>query len=153
MDQQEAHITSLIEADHKQLRLAIGALAQEMDEEVAPEAFSGWKLDFLWQLRDFQNQLLKHFDLEEENGFLGDVLRQAPRFRHIVDQLEEEHQKIIADVNHIISVLKSIEGSASSKLPRVRERIRALIALFEAHESAENDLIQHIYYQDYGVGD
>jgi hypothetical protein len=153
MDQQEAHIAALIDEDHEQLKLNVNALVEEMDKEIAPGAYTRWKLGFLWRLRDFQNQLLKHFDLEEEDGLLDDILRQAPRFRHAVEQLEEEHRKITADLDHIVAVVKSIDSAASSKLPRVRERVRALIATFEAHESTESRIIQHVYYQDYGVGD
>ncbi|MFQ5568440.1 MAG: hemerythrin domain-containing protein [Rhodothermales bacterium] len=153
MEKHEAVIAARIEDDHRRLKQSMDAMVAEIAREISPEEYATWKLDILSKLRDFQNQVLKHFDLEEENGFLDDVLRLAPQHRRRVERLEKEHRKINADLNHIVSVVKNVESPTSVKIERVREQLRALIEVFEAHESAEHDLMQSVYYQDYGVGD
>ena len=120
-----------------------------------PEAtsFKSWKIELLWQLRDFHNQLQKHFDLEESGGFNEELARLAPHLVSKVEHLEEEHLKIISDLNHILGVLKGIEHVGSSKIDRVKCRVEGLVSFIRAHETAEHDVIQEAYYQDYGVGD
>ena len=48
MDRNEAHILARIEEDHIELKKRMLALVADMDRVVEPEAFTIWKLDFLW---------------------------------------------------------------------------------------------------------
>ncbi len=153
MYNQEEDIAARIDEDHKQLRACMEALVAELEGEIDPDKFLQWKLDFLLRLRDFQNQLQKHFDLEEEGGYMQDVMHLAPQFAFRLENLQEDHRKIIADLNHIISVLKGIDHLSPTQIARIRQRIYELLELFKKHEAAENCLIQDIYMQDYGRGD
>ena len=146
-------ITAKVEEDHARLKACMASLADEIEREEVPADFTAWKLELLWQLRDFHNQLMKHFDLEEVGGFMADVLRMAPRHANQVVHLEEEHRKIVSDLNHILAEVKRAESMASSQWRRVRVRVEDLFGVIRAHEASEYELMQDVFYQDYGVGD
>ena len=142
-----------IENDHKALHKALNQIDNAFEEIPDTTTFKTWKIELLWQLRDFLNQLQKHFDLEESGGFNEELSRIAPQLLSKVEHLEEEHLKIVSDLTHILGVLKAVHHPDSGKLERVQHRVEALTAFIRAHEAAEHAIIQEAYFQDYGVGD
>ncbi len=153
VNKSDQDLANRVNQEHEDLRSAIDRLLTLFDRKIEPDGFVGWKLDLLWQLRDFQNQLQKHFDLEEDGGYNADLIRIAPHLAPKVFNLEEDHRKIVSDLTHILGILKGVEGEQSPMLPRVKDRTNELLKFILAHESEENAIIQEAYYQDYGVGD
>jgi len=142
-----------VENDHHALLDTLKQLDSAFEEIPERDDFTNWKLQRLWQLRDFQNQLQKHFDLEESGGYNEELRRMAPQLSSRIEHLEEDHLKITSDLNHILDVLKLIQHVDSAKLERVKCRVEGLVSFIRRHESEENDVIQEAYYQDFGVGD
>jgi len=153
MNKSDKDLANRVDQEHEELRDAIDRLSTLFDRKVESDGFVGWKLDLLWQLRDFENQLQKHFDLEEDGGYNADLVRIAPHLAPSIAHLEEDHRKIISDLDHILDTVKSVENETSPMLPRARKRIDALLSFIREHEAEENAIIQEAYYQDYGVGD
>lgn len=142
-----------IESDHKALHKALERIDHAFDEVPNRTNFKNWKIELLWQLRDFLNQLQKHFDLEESGGFNEDMARIAPQLLPKLEHLEEEHLKIVSDLTHILDVLKSVDHPDSGRLERVKHRVETLAEFIRTHEAAEHAIIQEAYFQDYGGGD
>ena len=153
MTKHDQDLARRIESDHKNLHESLDNLDGVFDRNYEEGGFAVWKLDRLWQLRDFQNQLQKLFDLEEDGGYNEDLIRLAPHLASQVAHLGEDHRKIISDLYHILDVLKKVVDEHSPNIARVRERIEVLVEFIRGHESKENAVIQEAYYQDYGVGD
>ena len=128
-----------IEKDHEDLKSSISRIEVIFDQQAEAEDFSSWKIDLLWQLRDFLNQLQKHFDLEEDGGYNTDLVLVAPHLAPQVAHLEEDHRKITSDLNHILDIVKRIDNERSSMLPRVRERIDSSKVLISHHLSLAGD--------------
>ena len=147
------NLASRIEQDHNELRTWIDQIGVLFDSRPDEGDFLSWKIDVLWQLRDFQNQLQKHFDLEEDGGYNTDLIQIAPRLSTQVAHLEEDHRKIISDLNHILDNMKRINEVQSPMILRIKDRVDALLFFIKDHESKENAIIQEAYYQDFGIGD
>lgn len=145
-------MNQLVESDHKALLKALSDLETAF-EHPDTEMFGEWKLERLWQLRDFLNQLQKHFDLEETGGFNEKMSRTAPHLVAQIEHLEEDHLKITSDLTHIIDVLKGVYQPDSPKLQRVHSRVQDLVQFIRVHEAAETDIIQEAFYQELGAGD
>lgn len=148
-----ATLAERIDQDHRRLRSALAQLLVVLEEPIPEGSFLEWKLEFLSRLRAFQHNLLVHFDLEEEGGFMDTVVRVAPQYARQVEQLLEEHASILKDLERSIEIFKGADSPVSSRLHRVRERVRELITVHEAHESVEHELLQNVYNQDLGTGD
>jgi hemerythrin-like domain-containing protein len=128
----------------------MGKLQIALQQNVSAKEFADWRLGFLWQMRDFKNKLLKHFDLEEEGGFMGDVVAAAPHSEGKVRQLRNEHAQIILTLDDILACLKNIKYTESERLKAIRENIDELVANLRQHEEDEHRLMQRTYYREYG---
>ncbi|NNE45730.1 MAG: hemerythrin domain-containing protein [Rhodothermales bacterium] len=152
MADKKSNIASRIEEEHASLRQLMKVIGESVGRD--PEGdFGEWKLELIWTLRDFQNELVKHFDLEEDGGFMDDVIRKAPQESKKAEVLEMEHREFLDELDSITDVLKQMNEQNTSALPTVRERVLALINKLHDHEASERDLIYTVYFQDIGVGD
>ncbi|NOX36847.1 MAG: hypothetical protein GXO78_04845 [Calditrichaeota bacterium] len=153
MEARKTDITLKIEKEHEALKQLMNTIIQEMHQPIPEDGFDAWKLEFVWRLRDFRNQLLKHFELEEHGGFAEDMLRIKPENHTRLKELEAEHQEIIDTLDGIIAALKALGCRDCDQFPGIRAQIEQLLKRLEAHEAAERDLIQSTYLQDFGAAD
>ena len=150
MEENKSKIASQVLEEHNILRENILTLSKNIEIEVSEEEYEDWRLEFMWQLRDFRNHCLKHFDFEELGGFMKDVLNDAPETGKIVKKLEADHPDLIKELDEILDEFKKLEQKEDTKLQEIRKNVKHLIIRLKAHEKAENDLIQKVYSQEYG---
>lgn len=153
MSERSKQLASRVQEEHERLEGLILEIREEIGRPVNSERFADWRLEFVWKIRDFQNELTKHFDLEEDGGFMADVMKRAPRFSPRVVILEAEHFEACRRLDDIISELKLLTKYDNTRWDEVSDDIMALFDLLERHEAAERDLILEVYFQDIGVGD
>ena len=147
-------VAELIRADHEALRSSLGDLATLLSPDPpSGDDFVAWKLEVLGRLRDFQADLLKHFDLEEEISYQGQLVAQAPQYACRITCLEEEHSKIAGDLSHVIATVKRVSGLDTPILIRLDERLQSVLTALHNHEADERELLQDMYYQEFGVAD
>ncbi len=146
-------IAAKIKEEHQHIKQEIANVSRVVNKDVAADEFPRWRLDLLWLLRDFQNDMQKHFDLEEEGGFMSDVLQVAPQNMNAVKKLEEEHEQILNDLQQILADLKALSEKDDAKLELIRKNINDLFALLHHHEETEGELIVNTYLQDEGSVD
>ena len=150
MAEKKSNISSKVMDEHNILRENISTLSKKIEMEIPDDKYEDWRLEFMWQLRDFRNHCLKHFDFEELGGFMKDVLNDAPETITVVNKLEDDHTKIIKELDDILDDLKSQEIKETEHLEKLKSNVKHLIIKLKAHEKAENDLIQKVYSQEYG---
>lgn len=140
-----------IQKEHEELKQELNLIKKEIGKEVLPGQFKKWRLEFLWKLRDFKNEMLKHFDLEELSDFTDDLLNLAPHYMNRFVEIKAEHERIVVDLEEILVDLKTIEDL--SGFPPIRQKLKDLLLFIEAHEAAERELLEDTYLQDYGAND
>ncbi len=150
MGEKKAAIADRVEEEHATLRTLMDNVLDAFARPPSKE-FADWKLELVWQLRDFRNVLVKHFDLEEDGGFMGDVIAKAPQEKRRVDMLEAEHGEFLDELDGITGELKRMADV--STLPSVRDRLSGLVNKLHDHEASERDLMYSVYFRDIGVGD
>ena len=150
MAEKKSNMSSKVLDEHNILRDNISNLSAKIEMEIPDEKYEEWRLEFMWQLRDFRNHCLKHFDFEELGGFMKDVLNDSPESIKIVKKLEDDHSNIIKELDGILDDLKLLEEKEDTKLEEIKGNVKHLIIRLKAHEKAENDLIQKVYSQEYG---
>ncbi len=143
-------IGTKIQQQHTTIRAEIDTITALLSKEVPDEDFPNWRLELLWALRDFSNDLHKHFDLEEEGGFLNSVLKVAPQHHRAVNRLETEHETLSTQLGQAIGGLKGISLSTRQQLTSLRETVEQLFTLLGQHEAAEGELLLEAYAQDEG---
>ncbi len=153
MSKDKKTLATRIEEEHASLHSMMERIRTDLAKEVTPSLFANWKIEILVLLRDFQNELLKHFDLEELSGFMEDLLMLAPRKSRVVEQLEAEHEQVIEELGEVLTDLKKLREFSSEDLSGLRARVEKILATLDAHEAAERELIYDVYFQDIGIGD
>jgi hemerythrin-like domain-containing protein len=153
MTEQSRQLATRIQDEHARLEEIIQEIKDELNRPVDVDGFADWKLEFMWKVRDFQNELTKHFDLEEDGGFMEDVISRAPRFAPQIKTLEEEHTDAVKRLDGITATLKQLSAFDGQAWSEITDEIMKLFDSLEDHEAAERDLILEVYFQDIGVGD
>lgn len=135
--------------EHGTLRLAIDNIRLLLSASERPQLAGSRDKRMLEDLRAFDSMLTQHFMGEERGGYLVDVLRDHPELSHQVSLLEKDHE-IIATM--LKTVLAAWPGSVDS-LPnsRPRKMLDELLDRLEAHEAAENGLMQEAVCVDNGT--
>jgi hypothetical protein len=147
---EKSDIAIQVEKEHECIQRDMRLMKQELLKDVPREDFTDWRLEFMWRLRDFRLHVLKHIDLEEEGGFMHEILEEAPEVGNAVNKLELEHDQIVRAMDEILDRLRLMDCKNEAKLAEVRSRVMKLITTIHDHEDAENELIQKAYYQVYG---
>ena len=150
MIEAKSKAVSRVEEEHQQLKQEMAVLKLFAMREVLNEDFDDWRLEFVWQLRDFKNRLLKHFDLEEEGGFMHEVLAVSPQSQHDVEQLKDEHLAFSKEMDRVIESVRSMRVRNPELLQLVRVNLNEIILNLRNHENDEHRLIQRAFYREYG---
>ena len=62
MTENKSNLSAKLMDGHNILRENINTLSKKIEMDVPDEKYEEWRLEFMWQLRDFRNHCLKHFD-------------------------------------------------------------------------------------------
>jgi len=131
-----------VAADHVRLR----SLRSRLEElSGAPEMLA----DADRGARELTDELVRaigvHFEAEEDEGYFGALVAGRPELGPPIERLRAEHRRISARGAELLAL------SESSRVPReVASRLRELLDSFDAHESAENELLQDFFGRDEG---
>ncbi len=86
-------------------------------------------------------ELSEHFALEEEQGYFGTVVEEAPALRSAIETLCAEHQVMLRALEELLALVP--DRAAWGRLPGpVRELVRQL----ELHERAEAALLHELFH-------
>jgi hypothetical protein len=93
-------------------------------------------------LRVIAREVQAHFKLEERDGYMATVLKQAPQFTHAAQELLGEHRQLEASLAALIQ-------EASGRPPdEVRAQVSEWVTRIRQHESRENQVVQEAYNRD-----
>jgi hypothetical protein len=95
-------------------------------------------------LREFRNNLLKHFDFEEDSGFFRRFPRSNSNARAFEKKIKIEHRQIIRELDKIMVRLKKVEDITDANLKSIECDIINLVLEIYRHEQTEVNLIQSI---------
>lgn len=96
-----------------------------------------------------RQDLMNHFRLEEENGYLDEVRKREPCLEQTLTKLEGEHCKLLQELDDILAQLEYPQPDAEP----LQRHVRLWIHNVRGHEIRENDLIQDAFVHDLGAGD
>lgn len=135
-----------IVADHRALRresseiLVLAEHGRELDH-----ALRGTLVDRLGRLCE---RLRLHFALEEDGGYMTEVLVRRPGLQVHVTRLQQEHAVILAEGAALARLLLSMPPPRDA-----RSRVVRLLEALRDHELAEHDLLHEALVVDLGGGD
>lgn len=103
------------------------------------------------QLRD---QLATHFALEEAFGYFEHPVRVAPHLGEKAEELISEHESLYAAACELAETGdRYSRHSGEHHARQMWSQFKEFDAMFQRHESRENELIMQAFTDDLGVGD
>lgn len=144
-------LSETIEQLHQSNEL-LRALTDELSElleEPADQATNRWVLAALDKMLV---NLQQQFELEEDQGYLVDVLEQFPNWHPQVGHLRQQHTLLHRQLKEIRDRI----AGASADVCVILESRRAVsdwIATYNEHQSRERQLIQDAFNFDAGEGE
>lgn len=135
-----------IVADHHALRresselLVLAEHARELDHAV--------RATLVERLGRLCERLRVHFALEEDGGYLSEVVVRRPGLQVRVVRLQRQHGTILAEGAALARLLLSMPPPHDA-----RGRVIRLLESLREHELAEHDLLHEALVADLGGGD
>jgi hypothetical protein len=96
-------------------------------------------------IEEFECQLILHLAAEEAEEFFGSLVTEQPSLLLRVERLQAEHGRMAEALDQVLESAKS--GAPG---PELAERITRFLNWFDAHEHAENALMQEFFLLDQG---
>lgn len=109
-------------------------------------------LEVLDQVVQFNQQVLNHFDHEEEDGYFIEILEVAPWLSAQIASLRAQHDQFREQLRSLCEFVQTGEGTRQwwSALDDLFDKFTRL---YLAHEHAEDSLFQEAYNRDFGGED
>lgn len=122
---------------------------RDLLEEPPDEEHCRWLLVILDALLEAKQ---REFELQEEGGYLEEVLEQVPNWEPQVAQLHREHRELFGNLRQLrerVGSRISFDAMADS----IRTDLRDWMTLLQRHHRHTRRIVQSAFNFDIGVGD
>ena len=148
-----AHDNSVLSTacmEHQVLHHIKQALRVTLDWQ-APVVSMPRKLSSLqFTIKSFRRHLERVISLEENGGYMVDVLEARPHFQDRIDGLASDHARFRARLQQLISELNEIHEWEEPRFVDVCNYLRTLLDDVDRHDAAEIELLQESLLCDDG---
>lgn len=103
--------------------------------------------------RRLSEHLHTHMALEEEGGYMHEVLERRPTLEREVMQLKHEHMEMGQLMRQIQAALDELNAEDHLLVRDCCSRISTLLSYVERHKETENHLVLFVFTQDMGTKD
>ncbi len=133
-------------AEHRRLEETLSRLARIFRQRsISPEEVAG-------ECHDLREQLVVHFQEEEEGGFFEQFTEVAPELTPVAESLQRQHCDLLMKLNVLYDVA-TVDKKDSSWWDQLDIHFDAFVRTFHEHEHQENRLMQEAFTQDTGDKD
>ena len=137
-----AYLTHL-RAEHRRLREFLREIEQHWTEHEVVR-LSELESRVIRKLEGLRAELAHHFEEEESGGCLDEAVARQPSLGQAADRLEQEHPALLKQLGQLIAQLKAASQAIQS-LDDAKESFRRFSEQLEAHESAENRILEESF--------
>jgi hypothetical protein len=101
-------------------------------------------------IKSFQRHFERVISIEEEGGYMADVLDAKPHFQERIDQLVGDHARFRERLRRLIPDLTDIKEWEEPRFNQVCDALRTLLDEVDQHDSREVELLQESLLLDDG---
>jgi hypothetical protein len=142
----EAKLFETLLAQHQTLKELLNQIGAALEQRTASISEVG---DLLARLGDL---LVKHFALEEAEGYLGEALMHAPRLVRRANDLLAQHPKMTTQAQQLLQIEK-VGADRQQWWDITEQRFQDFLKEMLQHERSEDRLLQEAYSRDIQAGD
>jgi hemerythrin-like domain-containing protein len=147
---QGSSIASIAYMEHQILDHVKQALRVTINWE-APVVSMPRKLSSLqFTIKSFKRHFDRVISIEEEGGYMNEVIEAKPYLQNRIEHLEREHDVFRARLKALIPQLNSIKEWEEPRFEQVCQDLRQLLDDVDRHDLAESELLQESLMMDVG---
>ena len=137
-------------AEHRDLFQQLSCLRTSLAAEEAPGCDR--VAEIVRAIAALREHLADHFQQEEEGGFLEESVARMPRLGASAAEVLAQHPRLLADLDALVGRFAT-PGVApcASEWRGVRAAFEDFMLRMQAHERAENAVVQQGYNEDLGI--
>lgn len=113
-----------------------------METWIESSDFALWKIEFIWQIRNFKNKILRHFDFEEESGFFDNLPVVENKKGSLGKKIRSDHAVLMRESERILRNLKKLKNSEDPNIEVIQSDILILIGEITTQENEEMRVIR-----------
>ena len=136
--------------EHEHLHQAVDKIHAMLDKYAKHDITQGEVAEATGVVQSLYDQMRKHFEQEEEGGYLEEAITRVPTLAAQAAVLQQQH----AELSQIAGQMLADAGSIGRPVD-VWTRLKADYARFAkkllGHEAAENKLLERAFNEDLGV--
>ena len=133
--------------EHEVVKAVIRQLEMLVEESGFVQQEPEWDRRLYDELLSFRRHLQRHFYLEEEDGFMVDVVALMPQASDQVEELCRQHSEILSTVDELIRKCLHLASGTSIQLTEFRNRVLQVLSSLRDHETEENQLVQQVFHR------
>lgn len=140
----------------KKEHATVNEMSQRLRERVAtvPNTEAECWLGEVRELFDgFRAHLVRQMSLEEEKGYMDEVVDRFPQLAPRVEKLAHDHREIQRLLIDVHDSLERIGSKDRVLLHDATSRIGNLLRFVQDHKDEENDIMEFAYTQELGLKD
>jgi hemerythrin-like domain-containing protein len=135
---------------------AIEQLINQLQDESVSIPRTGrkrWLEEMTARVQNFSGHLIRHFELEEDNGYLQAVIDHRPPLLPEIERLRHEHDEIKRILDSIQRDLGQTGEADQLVIEHCCLRIGDLLRHLKEHEERENLMVLSVFTDDLGTKD
>lgn len=101
-------------------------------------------------IKSFQRHLERVISIEEEGGYMADVVDVKPYFQDRIDQLQGDHARFRARLRKLLPELNDIKEWEEPRFDQVCDELSNLLDDVDEHDAHEVELLQESLLMDDG---
>lgn len=137
---------STLRQQHERLNSLLEAIKNRLSRERKPSR------NLMSLLNALAVHLQTHFELEESDGYLSNLVKVSPALSPAVDRVLRGHNDLLAEVTDLVTLARR-DFAINHDTADLAHRFSKFQTRLQAHEHEKNALIQEAYNLDLGTKD
>lgn len=101
-------------------------------------------------MKSFQRHMERVMSIEEEGGYMREVLETKPNLQNHIERLAKEHNQFRARIRELLPELNSMTDWDEERYNHVSDELRNLLEDIDRHDMAEIELLEDSLWIDEG---
>jgi len=152
IDRPDPVILGHLLSEHRELFQQLSALRTMLAAEAPPGCDRLREL--VRAIATLRGHLADHFRQEESGGFLEEAVARMPRLGSAATEVLGQHGALLADLDRIVDRFADAgEAPCTAEWLAMHDAFDTFMRRMQAHERAENAVVQQGYNEDLGLDD
>lgn len=138
--------------EHEQIH----ELGRQLREKVAAPprgSRAEWITDLCRRFEEFAEHIGRHLKMEEDGGYLTQVVELRPTLSEAVGIIRHEHEELGQILRDLRVAVREVAPTDVLVLRDCCRRVEHFLTWLERHEEHENHIMLYAFTQDIGAGD